>query len=571
MERRKFVALGSASLCMMPLIGFSAFTPSKNSMALVKPSWLIDLIKINDTYVKGSPASKITDPTNKYFGAYLSGYGIPNPSNTAWFINVACAALSSEESVYYQSQDQLKEILDALNGLLKLQHADGTIDLVDTNFHSTPDTSFMVKRLVQSYNLLQQSKTKGVEKVLPVFETFLKRAGEALITGGIHTPNHRWVVSAALTKLYELWPDKRYLNRVNQWLAEHIDLDPDGQYTEKSTGGYSAVIDRVLITVAKGLHKPELYEPVRKNLKMMRYYMHPNGEVVTEASNRQDKGQIGTMESYYYACRYLALLDNDGELASICRMVEKKYPNSLMGSLNYFLEDPTQWKELPASKSLPTSYVKSFPYSGVVRIRRENWDTTLLSNNPGWLTFHKGNAILQGMRIASSFFGKGQFQSEKIEQVGNTWVLNKKLEGPYFQPFEPQFISPDGDLGKMPKSNRKQSNVQYLETTITIAEENNGMSIQIEMNGTENVPVSLELIFREGGNFSGVEPAPNKANAYVLKGKTGTYTVGTDAIEFGPGTLPHTWLQLRGALPAMDSPTVYLTGFTPFKHTIKLS
>jgi len=28
---------------------------------------------------------------------------------------------------------------------------------------------------------------------------------------------------------------------------------------------------------------------------------------------------------------------------------------------------------------------------------------------------------------------------------------------------------------------------------------------------------------------------------------------------------------LRGALPAMDAPTVYLTGFTPFRHILKLS
>ena len=44
-----------------------------------------------------------------------------------------------------------------------------------------------------------------------------------LITGGIHTPNHRWVVSCALTKLYELWPDQRYMDRANQWLRENID------------------------------------------------------------------------------------------------------------------------------------------------------------------------------------------------------------------------------------------------------------------------------------------------------------------------------------------------------------
>ncbi len=571
MNRRKFVSLGATAVCVMPLMGSAAFMPKQFMVAAVKPKWLVDLIGFNDEDVKQMAHYKITDPMQKYAGGYLSDVEIPNPHSTCAFINRACGAISCPESAFYQSADLLNNIHEALNSLLKMQHEDGTIDLIDTNFHSTPDTAFMVKRLVQSYNLLQQSGTNGSNKVLVPFEKFLKNAGEALITGGIHTPNHRWVVSAALTKLNEKWPDTRYVNRVNEWLAEHIDLDPDGQYTEKSTYGYSAVIDRVLITVAKGLHKPELYDAVRKNILMMRYYLHPNGEVVTEASNRQDKGQIGTMENYYYACRYMSLMDNDGEMAAMCRLIESTSFHKLVDFLNYFLEDPSIWKELPASKPLPVSYVKSFPYSGVVRIRRNQWDTTILSNNPGWLTFHKENAVLQAMRVATSFFGKGQFQSDAIQQKGDAWVLSKKLEGPYFQPLPKDKISPDGDMAKMPKSSRKQSNVQYLETIVTISEAANGMNVTIDINGTEGVPVTLELIFRRGGSFTGVQPHPTKADAFFFNTPEAIYTVGNSNIHFGPGKLQHKAIQLRGALPAMETPTVYLTGFTPFKHTLTIS
>jgi hypothetical protein len=571
MNRRKFVSLGAATICTMPLIGSAAFIPKRYEAPAIKPKWLVELIGYNDAGVKEMAQYKITDNTRKYVGGYMSDVDIPNPHSTCAFINRACGAISCSESAYYQSADLLNNISQALSSLLKMQHEDGTIDLIDTNFHSTPDTAFMVKRLVQSYNLLQQSGTPGTEKALLPFEKFLKNAGEALITGGIHTPNHRWVVSAALTKLNEKWPDTRYVNRVNEWLAEHIDLDPDGQYTEKSTYGYSAVIDRVLITVAKGLHKPELYDAVRKNLLMMRYYLHPNGEVVTEASNRQDKGQIGTMENYYYACRYMSLLDNDGELAAMCRLIESTSFHKLTDFLNYLLEDPSLWKELPASKPLPISYVKSFPYSGVVRIRRNQWDTTILSNNPGWFTFHKVNAVLQAMRVATSFFGKGQFQSDTILQNGNTWVLSKKLEGPYFQPLPKDKISPDGDMAKMPKSSRKQSNVQYLETVVTISEAANGMNINIDISGTDGVPVTMELVFRKGGIFEGVQPHPSKPDAFFLQSPNGSYTVGNEAIYFGPGKMEHKAIQLRGALPAIDAPTVYLTGFTPFKHTLTIS
>lgn len=148
---------------------------------------------------------------------------------------------------------------------------------------------------------------------------------------------------------------------------------------------------------------------------MTLYYVHPNGEVVTEASNRQDKGTIGNMSKYYYCYRFMALQKNNGEMAAMARQIEKtSTKEQLAGYLDYFLEDPTLWKELPADKPLPVSYAKAFPFSGVARIRRGNWDSTILSNNTSWLTFHKGNAVLQAMRVAASFFGKGQFQSEKL-------------------------------------------------------------------------------------------------------------------------------------------------------------
>jgi hypothetical protein len=305
---------------------------------------------------------------------------------------------------------------------------------------------------------------------------------------------------------------------------------------------------------------------------MTLYYVHPNGEVVTEASNRQDKGTIGNMSKYYYCYRFMALQKNNGEMAAMARQIEKtSSKEQLAGYLDYFLEDPTLWKELPADKSLPISYAKAFPYSGVVRIRRGNWDSTILSSNTGWLTFQKGNAVLQAMRVASSFFGKGQFQSEKIEQKGDTWVLTKSLEGPYYQPLDKEKISPDGDLDKMPRTLRKQSEIQKLETIVIIKEANNGLEIEINMSGTEGVPVSLELIFRAGGTFLGVTKSTKNDNAYLFSEQKGSYTVGNDSINFSSGKVEHKNIQLRGALPAMDSPTVYLTGFTPFQHILKLS
>ncbi|GAB4038897.1 hypothetical protein GCM10028809_58470 [Spirosoma gilvum] len=547
------------------MLGFKGFVRANPA----KPAWLLDWIRINDQQLANYKPLKVTDSTNRFVGGYINDSEMPNPHTTSGFLMKASMLFATSESAHYQSKEILQEIEAAARALLNMQHDDGTIDLLDTNFHSTPDTAFVLENIVPTYKFLKPFK--GTEKATETIKTFLTKAGNALSVGGIHTPNHRWVVSAALTKLNELFPDPRYTNRINQWLAEHIDLDSDGQFNEKSTNTYSPIVDRSLIIMARGLNKPELFEPVRRNLMMTLYYVHPNGEVVTEASNRQDKGTIGNMSRYYYCYRYMALHDNNGEMAAMCRLIEQTTPKEqLAGYLDYFLEDPTLWKELPASKPMPTSYAKAFPYSGVVRIRRGNWDSTLLSNNATWLTFHKGAAVLQSMRVAASFFGKGQFQTEKIEQEGASWVMRRTLDGPYFQPHTSDKIDPEGDWDKMPRAGRQQSEVQKLETVVKVTEVANGLDIEVNLTGTDGVPVALELIFRPGGTLSGVAKYPKRENAYLLSGNSGSYTVGTDTIQFGPGKVEHKGVQLRGALPAMDAPTVYLTGYTPFTHRLTL-
>ena len=566
MDRRNFVSLGATALTLVPFLGFAV--PQKPTAT--KPAWLLDWIASSDQQFGGYPALRITDAASPYLGGYVNEAEMPNPHTTAGFVMHASMLFACPESKYYQSPALLADITAAAKALLRFQHADGTIDLLETNFHSTPDIAFVLENVVPAYQFLAQ--VKGTNAALTPIRTFLLKAGDALSVGGIHTPNHRWVVSAALTKLNALFPHPAYTARINQWLAEHIDLDPDGQYTEKSTNSYSPIVDRSLIAMARGLNKPELYEPVRRNLMMTLYYVHPNGEVVTEASNRQDRGTVGTMARYYYCYRYMALLDQNGEMAAMCRLIEQTSTKAqLAGYLDYFLEDPTLWRDLPPTKPLPASYVKAFPYSGVVRIRRGNWDSTLLSNSAGWLTFHKGNAVLQAMRVAASFFGKGQFQSASIEQQGNSWVLKSSLDGPYFQPITADKVSPDGDWEKMPRAGRQQSEVQQLTTTVNISEVANGLQVDIDMAGTDGVPVALELIFRPGGILAGVVKHPKKDNAYLLAGDAGSYTVGPDTIHFGPGKVTHKGVQLRGALPALDAPTVYLTGYTPFKHTLKLT
>jgi hypothetical protein len=565
MKRRSFLHTGLFALSTLPFkqIGF---------LKEEFPDWILSWIKIHDRQLSDMAKYKVTDEGSIYRGGYQDDAELPNPQSTAIFIGKACMLWACQESVYFNQSSLIPQIEAALNSLLRMQHEDGTIDLLSTNFHSTPDTAFVLEHIIPAYQFIYEVRNPVTANILYLLKKFILKAAEALTVGGIHTPNHRWVVCASLTEINKIFPNKKYVNRIKQWLAEHIDLDADGQYTEKSTNSYSPIVNRSLIVMAEGLPKPELLEAVMKNLQMTLYYVHPNGEIVTEASNRQDRGTIGNMHKYYFGYRFMALKYKDSTLSAMCRLIETTCTTEqLSGFLGAFLIDRSLWRELPQAGFLPTSYAKEFPHSGVVRLRRNHWDCTLLSNNIGWLTFHKGNAVIQAVRIASSFFGKGQFQTAAITQHDGAWVLKSELEGPYYQPLEESKISPDGDWEKMPRSLRQQSEIQKLLYQISVREHAKGLEIAFDLSGTDGVPVSLEIIFRPGGIFTGVDALPNKKDTYLLSNREGTYTVGTDTITFSPGIMQHKGLHLRGAAAPIEAPTVYLTGLTPFKHLLTLS
>ncbi|MDB5263949.1 MAG: hypothetical protein JWQ14_3232 [Adhaeribacter sp.] len=561
-------------VCATPMVPFmldNSWTKKPVDQHLEKPAWLVKMVQLNDERVRNTKKWQVTDKTSPAYGGILDGFEMAHAHGATGFLQAGICALVSKESANYHSKTLTAELVLAAKNLLKLQHADGTIDLLSTNFHSTPDLGFIVKWIAPVYRLLNRSAVPGKKALIQPLAEFLQKSGKALMTGGIHTPNHRWVVCSALAELYTIWPEPGYRARADTWLKERIDMDADGQYEEKSSFIYSSLSDRVLISTARGFKKPELLDYVRKNLEMTSYYIHPNGEIVTEASGRQDKAIIGTLENYYYPYRYMAIHDRNGRFAAACRLIEETAFPKTVGFLYYFLEDQTLWAELPPPTALPTNYAKAFLGSGLLRIRRGDYDASLFLNNPVFFSFHKKSAILQGIRLASAFFGKGQFSSADYREENGTYFLESSLEAPYYQPFPANQIPGDGDWAKLPRDKRPQSEIQKLKTTISIREIEKGFELDIDIQGTDKVPLALEFIFRPGGHFSGVQAHENLKEVYFLKEGQGSYALNNERIDFGPGVYQHKWVEIRGALPRMDAPTVFMTGFTPFKRKIRIT
>ena len=348
------------------------------------------------------------------------------------------AAYCAPESAYFRSEALIPHMEAAARALVAAQNPDGTLD-ASGNLSSPPDTGFAIESPSSSLAALRGIEDARLARTKELLGQFLRSAGEALATGGIHTPNHRWVVCQALARIHSLFPADRYVARIDDWLGEGIDIDADGQFCERSAGIYSRVTVNALITMARLLHRPALLDPVRRHLDMSLYFLHPDGEVETVASRRQDQSSSGSAANYL-PYRYMAILDNNQVYAAVARMLTAR-PNAGGGSLLTFMEEPLLRKSLPAGGSIPLDYAKVFPNSSLARIRRGNISASVYGGSDwpsawlrGWraipLSFPSARAGQSSTRsgwegnssVKRSFAAKGSVRTGMSTPCTSAWT-----------------------------------------------------------------------------------------------------------------------------------------------------
>lgn len=518
------------------------------------------LIRRHDDAVNNLLVRQETDRSNRYCGGLRDQDGLWHAGGAAGVLNSLAAAYVCPGSRHRGAGDVLDRIGLAAGFLLRAQHEDGTIDLLTTNFHSTPDLGFVVHAAANAALLL---KSAGAAAPYAAVEPFLQRAGRALLSGGVHTPNHRWVVCAALAQLNELLPDPRFERRIAQWLAEGVDIDDDGHFDERSTTIYNAVTDRALLTVAVKTGRPALLDHVRRNLDAMMYLLHPGFEVVTGISRRQDLNTRGDMSRYWLPLRYLAIHDANPRYSAMLAAIE---PQAV--SLPELLAWPLLRQTPPAPLPLPTDYEKTLTAARAVRIRRGDRSATIaLEGNSRFFSLHYGPCAVQAVRFASAFFGKAQFRGERSQQTRQGWLISQELDGPYFQPLDPPAIVPAGQW-ETTRLRRPRSEVMHLKQSALVRETPGGFALDLSAEGTADVPLAVEISLRPGGALDGCQPDRRHPGTLLLPGGYAVYTAGGKSIRFGPGAGAHRYTAIRGAEPRIEGTTVYLCASTPFRQTL---
>ncbi|MES2239640.1 MAG: hypothetical protein V4497_05205 [Bacteroidota bacterium] len=593
-SRSEFLKLGSLSL-LGALVSDAVFANDRffSAAATKMDSELMrKLILNNDATVKSILQKGVIDSNIR-----LSSF-----RPIAADIAAMTASISNSASEFYKSEIVVERLNQSVDVLLKGQYSDGTVD-AGGNRQSPPDTAFVLEYICSAATVLRLNKQKNLEEVSAKLKTFILNAGEAMITGGVHTPNHRWVISAALANINSLYPDVRYVQRIDEWLAEGIYLNKDGHFSERS-GVYSAVIDKALITMASLLNRPALLDIVQKNLTTYYYYTEANGDLVTVDSKRQDQFMNITVTKFYLQYRYMAIHTGNPMFVYMVHLIEKSpdFANSILSdSLIAFMENPELQQKVSDKTNIENDFEEFFVLSNLARIRRGKTSITLFggndkpllivsgrSSNPNFLMYRKGDAILKYMRLSSSFFRMGYFSSDGIEKVGNKYILRETKQGDYYQPLAAEFRKADGDYelseskdgrfwNKMDFDNRIESNVKKQTTVIEIEENNGALSLDFKVDGPPNIEITIEMCFKEGTQIAGAT-LDEKGN-YFLKSAFAQLKTGNDTIELGPGLVEHQnvnnldseeYTYHQGSLRT-DGVHVYITGFTPFHHKMTIS
>ncbi|MDR6975854.1 hypothetical protein J2X68_002542 [Streptomyces sp. 3330] len=520
-------------------------------------------------------------------------------------VKTLVAAYRSADSALHGSERAVTAATTHLRALRDAQTPTGLFAGGD-NVQSPPDSAFTVNDVCDAY-VLAAGAGPALHDVAAALAEIAGAASGSLLTGGVHTPNHRWELSAALARLHRSFPDDRLLDRVEQWLAEGVDIDADGLYSERSANYAAHVSNPSLLLLAEVLGRADLLDAVERNLATTLDLIRPDGTVETVHSRRQDQNHPFPLAPYLPHYRLLAIRTGRGDFARAALLAAADgIDDSDLLAQTLLTPDLCRALPAPAVEPLPrhrhlatarlaarasaTAHTVVYGGSDVPGHRRIR---SGLACNPTFLRLFAGDAVLDAARLSRGFFDLGPFRAADMRpSAGHRYRLTETLTAAYYQPLPPDRRRDDGayrvaDEGRfsaaMAFPDRPRDEVSHT-TRVEVDLRDDGADLRIDIGGPR-VPWALELTFRPGGVPSGAVPIGD--GRWCLTTRPMTYRAGDDEIRveahveageppagpdrgevlrYDPGQ-DHT---LVGGTDATTGNRVYLGGHGPHTLTVAL-
>lgn len=375
-----------------------------------------------------------------------------------------------------------------LSALRSQQGEDGLFEVGD-NVCSPPDSSFTANglaRLVRVCRVLGAA-TAAIEGQA---SGILHATVPGLLRGGVHTPNHRWEMAVALAELADLYGVAEARSRAEEWLAEGIDIQADGLYSERSPHYAGRVSNPCLLRLATLLDRPDLTEIVHRNLHA-HLLLIDGDEVESIQSRRQDQKLRVTVDELAWFFRAVALRTGCrvcGDAAHSAGEVPAWFAYAALGEL---LLHPDLADDLPTSERdaepgaepgmRPGAELSPGPTtepgwtvlepSGLTvwqggrgrLVGRAARDVSLLRRagsgiaaNPTFARWRAGELRVTSLRLSRTFFGLGPFRATEMMVKDGALLLCERVSAAYYQPaagadayeFEGRFSAEMGFSGR---------------------------------------------------------------------------------------------------------------------------
>jgi len=475
-------------------------------------------------------------------------------------IKALVAAWCGAAGSAYGGADDLLDHAVHLAGLLQRLREPSGLFAGGDNVDSPPDSAFSINDLADAALMLRQANTSAdddaARRLAVVLDDLLGAAGPALVKGGVHTPNHRWELSAALARLHRLAPGPALADRVGQWLAEGVDID-DGLYSERSANYAAHVSNPSLLTIAEVFDRPDLVDAVERNLAATLDLLLPDGSVETVLSRRQDQRWPVPLAAYLLPLRRVALLRGRGDLAWAAGLALAQGVAAPADAATHLLLDPGIARPLPEPVAPGSRRQRVFGGAGLLVDHRPDRTAVVfggsdyarhgrvrsgLANSPTFLRVFAGAVVLESVRLSRTFFGLGPFRGDGLavrQGAGGETIatLTETVAASYYQPLAAADRVGDGsyrlgDEGRFSAAmdfGRRPRDEVALSTTVQAVLGADGVQLTVDVAGA-TVDWALELAFRPGGTLTGARALGEQR--WQLDGPaTARYRVGEDQLS----------------------------------------
>ncbi|RED76884.1 MULTISPECIES: hypothetical protein [Cohnella] len=501
---------------------------------------------------------------------------------------------ANPESSYYRDASLLRELEEALALFLQTQLPSGCISLVNCNIDSPPDTAFSVHLAALLYQIVDRSGMDELSGARVSLLLFLERAKPCLLNGGIHTPNHRWVMAGAFAKIYEIFGGEAFRERAFQFLDEGLDITDYGEWTERSNAIYNGACAIHLYDVGLIFGYEPAFAAIRSNLNMMQYMLHPDDSIVTEYSGRQDYGRTMMMDDWYYAvCHLMATRDRSPLFGAMAGVAAKTAPLGAH-ALIFWMLYPEQMNALDLYEPLSDDYTillgeenevpvpKNVPYLGklvqhphgasVLRHRKGKISVTAMAGQPELLHIRYGKAVMHGLKIGAGWFGIGAVAFPSIKKVGEqTYRMEVELEGCYWGPLPKRLTAgTNGMYVKMPNHLREKTNVQFLPVALEITMLENGVDVRVLSESIPNIYLQTVCMFDAKGELSGRSLKEAAPAIVQLTDGDAVFSMDEDAILISTGAHEHADVSMRNDPINRDALNLTVNWVTPTDKTLRI-